>query len=98
MEKLRPVSFAWKDDGQPDLGLVAEEVKAVEPQLVTYNDKGEVEGVKYDRVSLLLINAIKEQQARLQAQQSQIQALTRMVCSDHPDAQMCNAAVPENRR
>jgi hypothetical protein len=44
------------------LGLGAEDVEKVEPLLVTYNAKGEVEGVKYDRVAVVLVNALKEQQ------------------------------------
>ena len=58
-----------------DLGLVAEEVAAVEPLLTTTNDKGQVEGVKYDRVGVVAINAIKEQQDQLEAQQKEIASL-----------------------
>ena len=46
---------------------------AVEPLLVTYNEKGDVEGVKYDRLSAVLVNAVKEQQAQIEAQQSQLE-------------------------
>jgi hypothetical protein len=35
---------------------------------VTYNPKGEIEGVKYDRLSVVFVNAFKEQQTRLEAQ------------------------------
>jgi hypothetical protein len=59
---LRPIEFTWKEDGKRDLGLGAEDVEKVEPLLVTYNAKGEVEGVKYDRVAVVLVNALKEQQ------------------------------------
>ena len=48
-----------------DLGLGAEDVAAIEPLLVTYNAKGEVEGVKYDRLGVVLINAVNEQQAEI---------------------------------
>ncbi|HEY0378388.1 MAG TPA: tail fiber domain-containing protein [Pyrinomonadaceae bacterium] len=65
VKRLRPISFAWKTDGAPDLGLGAEEVAAVEPRLVTLNEQGEVEGVKYDRLSAVFINAFKEQQAQI---------------------------------
>ena len=49
-----------------DLGLGAEDVAAAEPLLVTYNENGEVEGVKYDRVAVVLLNAVKEQQAQIE--------------------------------
>jgi hypothetical protein len=94
--RLRPVSFLWKGSGREDLGLVAEEVAEVEPLLVTRNERGEVEGVKYDRVGVVLINAVREQQEQLteqqrqlERQQKQIDALKQLVCRDHPDADAC---------
>jgi len=64
---LRPVSFNWRSDNAPDMGLVAEDVAKVEPLLVTHNEKGEVEGVKYDRVGVVLVNAVNEQQAEIES-------------------------------
>lgn len=72
INRLQPLSFKWKADQSSDLGLGAEDVAAVEPLLVTRNANGEVEGVKYDRLAVVLINAVKEQQAQIQKQQSQI--------------------------
>ena len=72
-----------------DLGLGAEDVAKVEPLLVTHNDKGEVEGVKYDRLSVAFVNAFKEQQAQIEAQQKEIAALKKVVCSIMPDAEVC---------
>src|SRR5207247_5017581 len=67
INRLRPISFAWKAGGRRDLGLGAEEVAKVEPLLVTHNDQGEIEGVKYAQLNVVLINAIKEQQAQIEA-------------------------------
>ena len=89
INRLRPITFDWKPNGEPDLGLVAEEVAEVEPLLVTRNDKGEVEGVKYDRLGVVLINVVKEQQAQIEVQKKEIAALKKLVCLDHPDAEMC---------
>jgi trimeric autotransporter adhesin len=75
VNRLQPITFNWKDGGMRDLGLGAEDVAAVEPLLVTHNDKGEVEGVKYDRVAIVLLNAVKEQQQLIQKQQAQIDEL-----------------------
>jgi hypothetical protein len=72
IKKLRPVSFTWKDGGAADVGLIAEEVDKLEPLLTTINDKGEVEGVKYDRLGVVLVNAVKDQQAQIEAQRKQI--------------------------
>ena len=55
-----------------DLGFGAEDVEQIDPLLVTYNKEGQVEGVKYDRINVVLVNAIKEQQQQINAQQKQI--------------------------
>ena len=76
MVKLfRPVTFDWKGREEHDLGLIAEEVAEIEPLLVTHNRNGEIEGVKYDQIAMVLINAVKEQQAQIQQQQNQIETL-----------------------
>lgn len=72
LQRLRPIRFAWKDDGMKDVGFGAEDVAAAEPLLVTYDDKGRVEGVKYDRISAVLVNAVKEQQGQIETQQTQL--------------------------
>jgi hypothetical protein len=79
INRLHPVVFNWKANNEPDLGLVAEEVAKVEPLLVTRNDKGEVEGVKYDRISALIINAVKEQQHQILAQERQVNIQQRQI-------------------
>jgi hypothetical protein len=76
INRLQPISFTWKDGGIRDLGFGAEEVQKIEPLLVTYNAQGLVEGVKYDRISAVLVNAIKEQQQQIAEQQRQIEELT----------------------
>ena len=57
-----------------DVGLVAEEVALIEPRLTTMNDNGQVEGVKYDRIGVVLVNAIKEQQLEIDSQHRVIEA------------------------
>jgi hypothetical protein len=71
LSHLRPVTFDWKESHAHDLGLVAEEVAEVEPLLVTYNDKGVIEGVKYDRLGVVLVNAVREQQTQIAALQKE---------------------------
>ena len=101
--RLQPISFTWKDGAMRDLGLGAEDVEKVEPLLVTYNAKGEVEGVKYDRVAVVLLNAVREQQIQIQQyqqqaaqqqeqlrrQQQEIAVLKQWLCRTHPQAALC---------
>jgi len=68
---LTPREFDWIDayGGFRDFGFVAEEVAEVSPLLAQYSsgDKGELVSVKYASMSALLVNAIQEQQAQIDA-------------------------------
>jgi hypothetical protein len=88
INRLRPVTFDWKSSGKNDLGLIAEEVAEVEPLLATYKN-GRVEGVKYDRVGVVLLNAVKEQQAQIESLKQQIELLKTLVCAQNPRAEAC---------
>jgi hypothetical protein len=57
VEKLRGVTFDWKDSGNKAVGLIYEEVKEVIPEL-TSNEKGNP-GVAYQNTVALLIEAVK---------------------------------------
>ena len=75
VRRLRPITFDWKESGLPDIGLGAEEVAKVAPSFTFTDSKGEIAGVKYERLDLLLINAVKEQQQQIERQQKQIATL-----------------------
>ena len=75
IRRLRPISFTWKGNGTRDLGLGAEDVAKVEPLLVTHNNAGEIQGVKYDQLNVVLINAIKQQQDQIETLRTQNAAL-----------------------
>ena len=96
INQLRPIAYKWKADDMPDIGFGAEDVAKINPLFVTYNDKGEVEGVKYDRLSVVFVNAFKEQQKQIEQQQIQIEqqqiqieSLKKLICLDHPNADIC---------
>jgi hypothetical protein len=73
---LRGVSYDRKADGKHEIGMVAEDVDRVVPEVVSRNPKTkEVQGVDYSRLAALLIEAVKSQQAALQSQQAEIQKL-----------------------
>ena len=62
---LRPVTFDWKKDGSPDVGLIAEEVGDHMTELVSKDKEGNVEGVKYSKLTSLLIKAGQDQQKQI---------------------------------
>jgi len=72
INRLRPISFTWKDGEMRDVGLGAEDVARVEPLLTFNNSKGEIEGVKYNQLSVVFINAFKQQQGEIIEQQTRI--------------------------
>jgi trimeric autotransporter adhesin len=63
---LRPVTFRYKEtnaDGTKpyQVGLIAEEVAEVLPQLVVYNSDGQPESVAYHLMPSMLLNELKKQ-------------------------------------
>jgi len=62
---LRPVTFDWKKDGSHDVGLIAEEVGDHMAELVSKDKEGNVEGVKYSKLTSLLIKAVQDQQKEI---------------------------------
>ena len=74
---LRGVSFTWK--AQPDMGLriglIAQEVELIFPELVFTNEVDGYKGVNYAEISAVLVEAIKEQQTFIEKQQEEITAL-----------------------
>src|SRR5207253_6947475 len=84
---LKPVTFRYKHeldpDGIPQFGLVAEDVEKVNPDLVARDAQGKSYTVRYDAVNAMLLNEFlkehrknEEQQAIIEHQQKQIDALT----------------------
>jgi hypothetical protein len=85
--QLRGVRFDWKKSGRPSVGLIAEEVEGVVPEVVSHAEGSDaVTGVDYAGLVGVLVEAIKEQQtqadavkaeyqAKLEAQQAEIEGL-----------------------
>lgn len=74
---IRGVSFLWKDPEQsPDrqIGVIAQEVEKVFPELVSTDSEG-LKSVSYTGLVAPLIEAVKEQQRQIEAQQAQISTL-----------------------
>ena len=84
---LKPVTFRYKKEVDPagtsQLGLVAEEVEKVNPDLIVRDKEGRPYSVRYDQVNAMLLNeflkehrTVQEQGAIIARQQKQIDALT----------------------
>jgi hypothetical protein len=57
---LNPVTFDWIDNGNEDIGLIAEQVNEVYPEFVSRNPDGEIQGIKYSKLTAVLIKSIQE--------------------------------------
>jgi len=77
--RLRGVSFDWRQDEFPklnfnqgrNLGFIAQEIKAVLPEVVSQDSQGYY-SVAYSSVVPVLVEAIKEQQNTMQAQAKEL--------------------------
>ncbi len=66
VRRLRGVYFDWKEQGTHDVGMIAEEVGRVIPEIVDYEANGtDASSLAYDRLVALLVEALKEQDARI---------------------------------
>jgi trimeric autotransporter adhesin len=75
VEKLRGVSYDLKDSGKHEIGVIAEEVGAVVPELVSYEPNGkDARSVDYARLTALLIEATKQQQREIRQQRELLKA------------------------
>ena len=63
VSKLRGVKFEWKNSGKPAVGLIAEEVDGVVPEVVAH-DGSNVTGVNYASLVGVLVEAVKELQQK----------------------------------
>jgi hypothetical protein len=84
---LTPVTFQYKKEidpaGTSQLGLVAEDVERVNPDLVVRDKEGKPYSVRYDQVNAMLLNEFLKEHRKVQAleasaaqQQKQIEALS----------------------
>jgi hypothetical protein len=78
--QLQPVTFRYKqtdaDDNLPiQVGLVAEDVATVMPELVVYNQEGQPESVAYHLLPTLLLNEAQKEHQLVQAQAKELAAV-----------------------
>ena len=66
--KLRPVTFDYisRPSHIKQVGLIAEEVFDVMPDLVVHNKEGEIESVKYQDLSVLILNELQKALKRIE--------------------------------
>jgi hypothetical protein len=86
LQNLQGVRYNWRTDEYPEMnfeketqiGLVAQEVEKIFPELVRTDGNG-YKAVSYEKLSVVLLEGIKEQQQQIKSQQEQIDRLEKMV-------------------
>ena len=79
---IRGVFFDWDTEhgGQHDVGMIAEEVGKVLPEIVVYEDNGvDASGMDYSKITPLLVEAIKSQQAEIGLLKERIEKLEKSI-------------------
>jgi hypothetical protein len=72
-KQLEGVRYDWIDNNKPSLGLIAQEVEKVLPELVETSTDG-TKSISYGNIVGVLIEAIKEQQVRIEELERKLNA------------------------
>lgn len=85
LEHIRGVSFIWRDEAKAtsdrrEIGVIAQEVEQVFPELVTEGSDG-MKAVNYDRMVAVLVEAVKELKAQNEALHARLNELEQWVAS-----------------
>lgn len=74
IKQLNGVKYKWKDNhNQPSIGVIAQEIEKVLPEVVIQNADG-LKSVSYGNIVGLLIEAIKEQQVLIEELEKKLNA------------------------
>jgi hypothetical protein len=75
--RMRGVTYVKKDNDIKEIGVIAEEMNEIEPLVVIKNSEGVVDSVSYGRINAILIEAVKEMNQKMEAQDLIISELKR---------------------
>jgi hypothetical protein len=100
---LKGVSYYWKTEEYPhknfddikQIGLIAQEVEPIIPEIVRTDTDG-YKSISYDRLTAVLVEAVKELKTNNEKQDQLINALSEqnrifesIICEDHPEKDIC---------
>ena len=106
--QLQGKTYHWKEDtaftNKQDIGLVAQEVEKVFPELVAEDEQG-YKGIAYSKLTAVLIEAIKEQQGQMTEREARFTAqittlekentLLKTIMAEQMDALLARVAMLE---
>jgi len=98
LDNYRAVEWDWKSTGNHDVGVIAQELESIFPDVVNAGSSdGEITGimdkgswsVQYSKLGALALQAIKEQQVQIDEQQNLIDSLIAIICADDKELGIC---------
>ncbi len=99
--QLEGKTYRWKEDttfaNKADIGLVAQEVEQIFPELVAENEQG-YKGIAYSKLTAVLIEAMKEQQQQFTAEITALQkenTQLKTIMAEQMDALLARVAMLE---
>jgi len=94
IEKLRGVSFNWKNGGQKSMGLIAQEVETVAPEIVVTDSYTGLKSINYGVLAGPMVEAIKELQKESARKDNRIAELERAVASLRSELDRMERRIP----
>ena len=80
--QLQGKSYRWnEDEDKQDIGLIAQDVEQIFPQLVAEDANG-FKAIAYSRLTAVLVEAIKEQQGQIESLQQENRELKSRIDSE----------------
>ena len=66
VKKMQGVTYDLKNGGKNEVGFIADEMAQVVPEVVSFKEDGSAAGLDYGRLTSVLVEAIKAQQAQIE--------------------------------
>lgn len=73
--QLKGVSFDWKNSNKNQIGLIAQDVEKIFPELVSSSADTKLKSVQYANLVAPLIEAVKEQQTQIEELKKEVEIL-----------------------
>jgi trimeric autotransporter adhesin len=72
VSRLQGIAFRWRNNNREDIGLAAQEVEKVYPELVSTDRNTGLKSVEYGNLIAVLIESIKEQQEQIRELKAEV--------------------------
>jgi hypothetical protein len=97
--ELKPVTFRYKKDADPSqalsFGLIAEDVAEVSPELITRDEQGKPQTVRYEAVNAMLLNEFLKEHHKADEEHHRVAQLEATVAQQQKEISTLIAAIKE---